>query len=167
MDTKEYTGKLDRSKWSKGPWDDEPQDKRQWQDPETGLPCLIKRNDFGAWCGYVGVADGHPLFGMDYDKAEGEFAIDVHGGLTFADFCDPRGDAPGADPAKYICHIAGPGEPEHVWWLGFDTAHAWDITPNATRYYPGNTYPGNTYRDIVYVTSQVTSLARQLKSLEK
>ena len=156
METREYTF-ADRSKWAAGPWDLEPIDKRQWSDPATGLPCLIKRNDFGAWCGYVGVPEGHRCFGMEYDKADGEFAIDVHGGLTYADFCDPRENEHG------ICHVAGPGEPDHVWWLGFDTAHAFDRVPGMGRYVGG--LPSMAYRDITYVTSQVTSLAQQLKAL--
>lgn len=32
----------DKSGWQPGPWMNEP-DKKQWQDPETGLPCLIVR----------------------------------------------------------------------------------------------------------------------------
>ena len=56
---------LDRSQWSRGEWDDEP-DKMQWSDGVTGLPCLIVRNDLGSLCGYVGVTEGHPLFAIDY-----------------------------------------------------------------------------------------------------
>jgi hypothetical protein len=156
METREYTF-TDRSEWNKGPWDAEPIDKRQWQDEATGLPCLIKRNDFGAWCGYVGVPEGHRCFGMEYDKADGEFTIEVHGGLTYADFCDPRETEHG------ICHVAAPGEPDHVWWLGFDTAHAHDRVPSMNRYMED--LPDVTYRTLDYVVGQVTSLASQLRAI--
>ena len=53
------------------------------------------------------------------------YALEVHGGVTFSDFCHTEGDE-----AKSICHIERPGEPR-VWWLGFDCAHAWDTTPTS------------------------------------
>jgi hypothetical protein len=56
---------VDKSSWARGPWDSEP-DKRQWRDDETGLPCLIVRNHSGAWCGYVGIGEGHPFYGKSY-----------------------------------------------------------------------------------------------------
>lgn len=43
MQTKQWTT-IDKSAWPRGAWDDEP-DKVQWQDPATGLPCLIDRKD--------------------------------------------------------------------------------------------------------------------------
>jgi hypothetical protein len=58
-----------------GPWVDEV-DKVQWQDDATGLPCLVKRNHMGAWCGYVGVSKGHPLF----EDTEADYKVEPHGG---------------------------------------------------------------------------------------
>lgn len=81
MKTIEYRTR-DKSGWGMGPWHSEP-DKKQWQDEETGLPCLIVRGPVGALCGYVGVPAAHPYHGKDYN----DVAVDVHGGLTFADFC--------------------------------------------------------------------------------
>src|SRR5690606_3996986 len=40
--------------------------KIQWVDEATGLDCLMVRNSGGAWCGYVGVSEGHPLYGVEY-----------------------------------------------------------------------------------------------------
>lgn len=54
MERIEYRGVVDKSGWARGVWDSEP-DKIQWQDAETGLPCLIVRGPVGALCGYVGV----------------------------------------------------------------------------------------------------------------
>lgn len=104
----------DKSKWGDGPWVNEP-DKKQWQDEETGLPCLIHRNRLGALCGYVGVPAGHPWFEKDFLDIYPE----VHGGLTYSGFC-----------AAHICHVVEDGEDDHVWWLGFDCAHGYDLCPN-------------------------------------
>ncbi len=73
---------IDKSSWAPGPWQQEP-DKKQWQDAETGLPCLIVRNNGGALCGYVGVGAEHSKYQLDYSGIE----VEVHGGLTFSDSC--------------------------------------------------------------------------------
>lgn len=137
---------LDRSSWPKGEWSDEP-DKMQWQDETTGLPCLIVRNRMGALCGYVGVAEGHPAFDVHYDEVN----VDVHGGLTFADFCQPN------DGDEGICHVPDEGEPERVYWLGFDCAHCWDVTPA----WPDGFGEGS-YKNIPYVQNECRQLAAQL-----
>jgi hypothetical protein len=112
---------VDKSAWGDGPWQNEP-DKKQWVDEETGLPCLIVRNGHGALCGYVGVPNGHPWYGVSYDdvRVEGDEWPEVHGGLTFSDKCQEGGK---------ICHKVEPGEPDDVWWLGFDCAHSGDMWP--------------------------------------
>jgi hypothetical protein len=160
METIEYRT-YDKSTWGAGPWQDEP-DKIQYPDPVTGLPCLIVRNPMGALCGYVGVSEGHPHY-----KREGyDFDLGVHGGITFTDMCRP-----GEDEAHGVCHTPGPGEPDHVWWLGFDCAHHMDFVPKmalALKSLPGDHswMEGDIYRDISYVKTQIASLAQQLKVLE-
>lgn len=107
MLTKEYRT-VDKSSWERGPWDSEP-DKKQWLDQATGLPCLIVRNPMGALCGYVGVTKNHPAFGKSYgdDDACVE-GLEVHGGITFADFCSH------GDECTSICHVVEPGENDRV-----------------------------------------------------
>lgn len=148
MEYREYTT-MDRTGWPVGPWDDEP-DKVQWQDDETGLPCLAVRNGMGAWCGYVGVDESHPMHGKDYDDVD----VEVHGGLTFAGTCQPT-----TDESVGICHTPGEGEPDHVWWLGFDCAHAGDEVPDLIRH---GLHSDGTYRTLDYVRSECRNLARQL-----
>lgn len=161
---------IDKSGWQRGPWDGEP-DKVQWQDDATGLPCLIVRGPSGALCGYVGVSSGHPWHGVDYDNVgayqpkpesyDEDWYVVVHGGLTFSDGCQ-HGD----DPSAGICHIPAAGEPDDVWWLGFDCAHlgdksgmAWDaIRPLSD--YPRSDH-GDVYRDVAYVKAECTKLAAQ------
>lgn len=175
MQTMEFKT-IDKSTWARGPWDKEP-DKKQWMDMETGLPCLIVRSESsGGLCGYVGVDERHPLFEGDYDDPR----VDVHGGLTYASFCQPEDEA----KEHGICHIVENGDNDRVWWFGFDTAHAFDLCPGrnailaqcrADLYTADDkrsldhlhTSPiaGETYRDWEYVEEEVTALARQLKEL--
>jgi hypothetical protein len=127
--------------WGEGPWDGEP-DRIEWRKPGSPLPRMAIRNHFGAWCGYVGVPEGHPLFGKGWDAPECE-AIAVHGGLTYGNAC-----------AGNVCHVPQPGEPDHVWWLGFDCAHCFDHAPGL-----GVRFEGDTYRDVAYVIAETERLA--------
>lgn len=68
---------------------------------ESGLACCTRTHDMGYCCGYVAVNEGHPLYGMDYDKLYDEHPeIEVDGGVTFAN---------------------GEGG---TWMFGWDAAHA-------------------------------------------
>ena len=159
MKTIEYRDIVDRSDWDSGPWQGEP-DKVQWQDPDTGLPCLAVRSTTGSWCGYVGTPQDHPFFGLDYDDEK--IDVEVHGGLTFSGFCAKD------DKEHGICHRPDPGEPDKVWWLGFDCSHAGDLTPGLAatlKKYGAPSFPGVIYRDLVYLKSQVAKLALQLKAI--
>lgn len=156
METIEYRT-VDKSKWGAGPWQDEP-DKMQWQDEATGLPCLIVRAPWtGALCGYVGVPQGHPAYGQDYYSLN----VDVHGGLTFADKCQTS-----QDEAHGVCHVPATGEPDNVWWLGFDCNHCGDFAPvlDAMRATSNLQFSDETYRDIEYVKNEVEQLALQLSN---
>jgi len=141
---KEWTT-IDKASWrdAKG----EP-DKVQYKDEATGLDCLIVRNYGGALCGYVGVSEAHPLHGKNYN----DINMDVHGGLTYSDGCQHSDD-----PAQGICHIPDPGEPDNVWWFGFDCAHAGDICPVYDTH-----FRHGTYKTIGYVKAEIVSLAAQI-----
>lgn len=159
METIEYHT-MDKSTWGDGPWQNEP-DKVQYPDPETGSPCLIVRNHQGALCGYVGVTERHPYYKVDGYSHD----VSVHGGITFTSMCSP-----GEDEAHGICHVPGVGEPDHVWWLGFDCVHLHDFAPGMAATLAA--LPGDhswmlndIYHDIPYVKSQIASLAKQLKEI--
>lgn len=149
----------DKTQWpERGPWDSEP-DKAQWIDEATGLDCLMLRAH-SHWCGYVGVPEDHPLHGKSYDEAYELADIDVHGGLTFSDRCDPRGPE-----GPHICHVPEPGRPDNVWWLGFDCMHSGDFAPSRDTRMPlgiGSREYGATYKDFECVRAEVTRLARQI-----
>jgi hypothetical protein len=149
---------VDKSSWGPGPWQAEP-DKVEWRHPENGLPCLIVRGPGGALCGYVACPPGHPLHGADGFSGEPR-NLDVHGGITFGDKCAKDGK---------ICHVARPGEPDDVWWLGFDCNHSWDIAPGSdaqdvARGWAPRSYGDHhrSYKSIAYVHAEVQRLAVQI-----
>ena len=152
METLEYrTMDEKKAEWGPGPWHNEP-DKVQWPDEATGLPCLIVRNQSGALCGYVGMPAEHPWARAD---SYWDIPISVHGGLTYMGPCQKD-----ASEDAGICHIPGPGEPDGLMWIGFDTAHSGDYVPG---FAPGfYTLSDPTYKDMAYMTAQVTGLARQV-----
>jgi hypothetical protein len=147
---------LPKEEWAPGPWHDEP-DHVVFE--HAGYPCILHRNLLGAWCGYVGVPEGHPWFGKGYDDVD----ANVHGGLTYAEPC--QGD---------VCHEAP--EPRH--WLGFDCGHSQDRSPGleATIAKIRSQPPQEkawlaermerlgmtvTYKDLAYVRAETESLAEQ------
>lgn len=95
----------------------------------------------------------------------------VHGGLNFATFCQDTGDE-----SQGICHIPGPGEPDHVYWLGFDCGHIGDKKPGndallrkvapdleEMRQALSVGILAETYRDLAYVQDQCRHLAHQVQ----
>ena len=163
---------VDKSDWGDGPWQEEP-DRIEWRDGE--YVCLMLRNpSFGMWCGYVGLRSEHPWHGKGYDDIEG---ASVHGGLTFAGPCMDD-DRP---QRERVCHMPLPGEPEDLWWLGFDCHHYMDLAPGMRAFERrmGDEYEakgdmksaelfrrgpeGYTYRHVAYVRSEVEDLVAQAK----
>lgn len=135
-----YVGKAREKMDAIGPgeWSGEP-DRVEWK-TKAGLPALILRNGSGAWCGYVAVDSSH----RDYQNTHPD--VEVHGSVTYTDKC--RGA---------ICHVPKPGEPDDVWWIGFDCAHSGDVVPAH-----GPFSPYDSYKDAHYVVREVESLASQL-----
>jgi hypothetical protein len=71
----------------------------------------------GHWCGYIAVPAGHPWY-LSERGSDTFRDVRVHGDITYADEC-----------AGVICHVPRPGEPDSVWWVGFDCGHIWDLSP--------------------------------------
>ncbi len=142
--------------WGPGPWQDEP-DKVVWVDEKTGLDCMARRVfPMGHFCGYVGVPQGHRLFG----ERGGD--LSAHGGITSTGLC-----AKGADEVTGLCHKPLPGRPEKVWWFGFDCAHCFDIMPGMGAMLGGiervfKISEDSEYRTLDYVKEQCRDLARQI-----
>lgn len=70
---------------------------------EDGIRCLIMRGPIGL-CAYIGVPEGHPLAGFDYD----DLPLSCHGGLTFSSMGD------------------GHYRPKGFYWYGWDYSHSGD-----------------------------------------
>lgn len=162
---------VDKTGWVEGPWMSEP-DRVEWRsEAAPDIALLIVRGNMGQLCGYVGLPPGHPWHGKDYMQPD----VSVHGGLTYASPCDEEGR---------ICHVPQPGEPDAVWWLGFDCAHGGDYWymqhgPNSEVAQKIGGIMGSgvytppppsedrwlslqgTYRDLAYVRAEVESLAAQ------
>lgn len=142
---------VDKSDWEPGPWMKEP-DREQFE--HLGLPCLIVRvPGLGHLCGYVAVPPSHPWHGQDFMEID----ADVHGGLTYGRKCEGS-----------ICHVPAPGEPEDVYWVGFDCAHAFDMSPGTTSMlrrlgHRERFTDFDSYKTIDYVRSEVRRLATQAR----
>jgi len=106
----------DRSLWPPGPWDGEP-DFREFR--HMGLPCIVCRGAMGGWCGYLGVPPGHVWHGKHQEEIDRSAAAEFPYELSYASPC-----------SLLICHTPAPGEPEDVWWMGFDLQRAGDYTPD-------------------------------------
>lgn len=146
---------FDRPEWGPGPWDNEA-DFVLWLD--RGYMCMIRRNfspewGTGALCGYVRVPTDNPA----HDKAldYGEFDLDVHGGITWAEHATShwRHEWPFVD-----CGF----------WAGFDCSHAFDFMPMYTTEFLGNQQPteDTPYRDMEFVEREIVSLVDQLEALK-
>lgn len=141
--------RADRSHWSQGPWDTEP-DRVDFR--HAGFACFLLRNHHGAWCGYVGVPSTHPAHGKNYDDVD----VQCHGGLTYSAACD----------GERICHMPQPGEPDDLWWFGFDCWHFRDASPLRIESLASRCdFPGRSYRTLAYARGETESLAMQLKAL--
>lgn len=157
MTIAEYLAEVAAAKatWGPGPWQSEP-DRVDWR--AHGFPCFVQRAwATGAWCGYAGVTEDHPLYGMDLF----EVPLLSHCGVTFA---EPSQGA--------IAYEPWPGEPEVVWWFGFDCAHGFDVAPalNARLDALGldrrpEMRRHQKYRHVGYATLRVYELAAQLDAL--
>lgn len=145
---------VDKGGWAAGPWHQEP-DRVDFR--HAGFACLMLRDEHsGVWCGYVGVTATHPAYGQHC----GDVDVEVHGGLTYGAACD----------GSHVCHVPAPGEPDDLFWLGFDCNHGGDIAPGMDarmqRYgRPELRFGGEAYRDLAYVRHEVESLADQLRAM--
>lgn len=136
-----YPGLDKREMFGPGPWENEP-DRVEWT--LGAFACLARRTYNGAWCGYVGVPEGHPWWGVDRN----DIPARGHSGITWASESDPESD---------MCHV-GIDAPRY--WIGFDCNHASDLSPlDVLMGCPK--LPGAEYRTIEYVMSCVERLVEQ------
>jgi hypothetical protein len=164
---------------SERPWETEPENAN-WTDDRTRLPCAMRRGPVGAWCGYVGLPNDHPLSGKSYNdivpvaKAVLERTVNVDSVGVINLFCASLHASDfeqGRLPLSLAldCHggltFSGspPWLPDGYWWFGFDCSHSGDFIPGSAKLF-GRDEPrdGEVYRGFDYVQNIVTALARQL-----
>ena len=177
------------AKWGAGPWVDEPDHVTF---VSSGYPCILHRNHFGAWCGYVGIPSGHPFHGKSHSdrvpspsdlnerRLDDRTAIiplflaackeDPCDGLVSLDLAlDVHGGITyGAICGGSICHTPPAGETDERWWLGFDCGHCEDVQPDLKRINRefGHDFDYGTYRTMNYAMGETCRLAVQLRLVE-
>jgi len=140
-----------KENWGDGVWQKEP-DGAFWIDDETNYCCMVRRNTYGTWAGYVGVDNNHPFFCLN--KRHHRYnTILVHGGVTFSDY-DVKSDGEFYPPIRR-------------WWIGFDCFKNVDLVPTKLAELPAvkNIHtPIKTaeYRTYTFVIDQTNQLAYQL-----
>lgn len=169
----------DRKPEGDGPWSNEA-DKVAWIDSETGMSCIMLRQKDGTISGYVGVDPKHPLFGFEADAVPLDIANVPHGGVTYSKPCEVNRfervlSGKQREERYTICHVTmvrvikeyetvqtTQNEfHEDIWWLGFDTNHPGDLTPNRI----SQQHRGDIYRDQAFVYENCIALARKLKAV--
>jgi hypothetical protein len=171
---------MDKSAWPDGPWKNEP-DELEWHDQVTGYKCLVRRHPaIGTLCGYVGVPEGHTLYGMTcrdrVEQLRKDVELSEHASLIDVFLESLSGEPDGTVPislalkshgnTNFADKFAGHDE----WFFGFDTSHTDDMAfmPNWKMYesmgitFSVDMWKKLPYRDVYYVVEQVTGLAEQL-----
>lgn len=116
-----------------------------------GYKCVVHRlRTLKYWTGYVIISNkNHPWYGDDPRILFGE--IEVHGGITYADF------SPFSDSTE-------------DWYVGFHCGHPFDLIPYFWEQ-EGHNYPrlfrNHIYRDINFAIEQTKLLAKQAKDAER
>jgi hypothetical protein len=129
------------------PWETEPDSLAFEAD---GLPCVMWRNHYRAWCGYVGVGPEHPLFGLPmnhplklppswfegrkFDQSVGAIDLFAHilsGANAIDDACPISLAFQVHGGVSYADDRVPDHEPDGRWWFGFDCGHAGDFLPGA------------------------------------
>lgn len=143
---------VNRSNWSRGEWDEEP-DLLRWD--TKGLPCALVRNGLGAWCGYVGLAPDHP----DHGKRPHELdeVVNVYCGVTYAD--DPT------EGIRAACRLRKETALPSMFWVGFDCAHGGtDLFPCEPNFITRGLESAMVhYKTIAWAKTETERLAYQLK----
>ena len=117
--------------------------EKEWT-TEAGLKATVIATPMGYRCGYVGVPEGHPLYGKHYDDVD----VDVHGGLTYSNLED------------------------ELWTFGYDCAH-WDdardpelMNDEYKKVLMNWMEGGGTIRTLEFCVAECEALAKQLEEMK-
>jgi hypothetical protein len=141
----------DKTEWEDGPWKQEV-DFQAWIDEGTMYPCIVRRNLFGAWVGYVGIDHLHPLYGTSSEAEEFQYIETHNGSPTFAHWQ--------VDDNLYF------NPPIKRFYIGLDCMHDDDYIPWLDKPKKGrrkkNAPTPDQYRDFYYITATIEHLAYQI-----
>ncbi len=162
-----------------GEWSDEP-DELCFTDEATGLPIALRRNQLGAWCGYVGINSHHPWHGKDESEVvdapqvltQRRVSMDDVGVINL--FCAGVDSDPAANRFRIslLVHCHGgltyaseahwENETRATWWFGFDCSHAGDLIPISRKRGFGD--HGDVYRNLDYVKARAIQAAQDINA---
>lgn len=151
-----------------------------------GLPCVMIREH--VWCGYVGVGQDHPWYGLPYnsiikptkDMLEKRHINDFGPMDFFLQMISDRDPAEGIEIALALRVHGGvtwsddhvpKKEPDGYWYFGFDCGHAGDYNPLLEEMYrwieERSISTRGLWRDQQYVVSECQQLAAQLVKIKE
>ena len=132
-----------------------------WRDSDTGLVCMIKRGHYGHLCGYVGVPNGHKLFGLSDEFEPILQGLRVHGAVTYSGQITTFGAFPAM--LGFVDNELSFKNTD-VWFIGFDAAHSTDLVPMSFGLpgLLGSSSGDGTYKDFGFMREQCTQLAKQI-----
>jgi len=153
-----------------------------WNEPDfyfeerEGYHLFAMRNSMKAWCGYVGVAPTHPLFGKEYDEriaVPDRSKIKVDKVNPIAQILEAMKPDDGKVSLDVLTNTHGgitfSGKNQHGnpgrWYFGFDCSHYNDLTPSGEYRHEKHWSPQGTYRTLSYVKSEIDNLFLALKAL--
>lgn len=138
---------FDKSSWKSGPWQTE-SDFVAWIDEKTNLAIIMRRNEFGCWCGFVGVDQSHSMFLLKLQEEDNIIKdVEIHKGIGFSGFLH-QADLEFTPPNR-------------KWWFGFNCSSEGDYCPRKkTQSKKGVSV--KSYRTEKYVYDEATKLAKYL-----
>lgn len=156
--------------------------KKDWI-TEAGFRAVVIMTDIGHHCGYVGLPEGHPLYGVGYgdetDKLkplDDDEPIGSRGVMSV--FCAALAGGFKTSPED-VFNVHGsltyahnnpmyPVPSNDLWWFGYDCGHSGDarspeyiaLKPEADRWLYEEQH--STFKDLDYCVRECESLARQI-----
>lgn len=143
----------------------------------AGFRAVVLMTSMGYRCGYVGVEQSHPLYGVSYSETSdallplpedepvgGRGPITIlcaslhEGRLTPELAFDVHGSLTFSSASETY-----PVPSKGIWWFGFDCAHCDDAPAPGSRYAELSVYSTGVHRSLEYVAEQCESLATQLR----
>jgi len=158
--------------------------ERDWE--QYGLRCVVLGLDIGHRCGYVGIPESHPLYGVGYGE-ESDVLENLHAEVMEGDIgkrgiipilCAGDSFRPDVvfDVHGGLTYSGGGGEypvaSDGLWWFGFDCGHYGDandvllMTGNKAEMWDRILDDG-IVRSTEYVAEEVAGLAKQLAAIHK